>query len=120
MAFNWRRPRKGEAETPNKKDSATPNRNIIQKYENRIIELEKKVELLAKNASESQEKVTEMSRLLAYTINSQKQLSLDMNVVYESITNVAETLQASASPADDDEKYFKWRWNINDDDDLPN
>ena len=44
---------------------------------------------------------------------------MDMNIIYESVTQVAETLQVNH--VESDEKYFKWRWTINDDDDdLPN
>ena len=122
MAFNWRRPKKGhdDQSDPRVKKEGLALKELLAKYENRIIELEKKVELLTADAVDSKQKITELSRLLTYSINSQKQLSLDMNVVYESITNVAESLQTSVSSPEDDEKYFKWRWTTNDDDDLPN
>ena len=80
--------------------------------------LKQKVEKLTSELQQSQEKIIEITRLLNYTITSQKQLSMDMNIIYESVTQVAETLQVNH--VEDDEKYFKWRWNIDDDDDLPN
>ena len=80
--------------------------------------LENQVKRLASELKDSQDKIVEISRLLNYTISSQKQLSLDMNIIYDSVTQVAESLQVNH--AEDDEKYFKWRWTINDDDDLPN
>lgn len=81
--------------------------------------LKQKVEKLTSELQQSQEKITEITRLLNYTITSQKQLSMDMNIIYESVTQVAETLQVNH--VESDEKYFKWRWTVNDDDDdLPN
>ena len=80
--------------------------------------LEEKVEKLSSELKDSQSKILEITKLLNYTISSQKQLSLDMNIIYDSVSQVAESLQANH--VDDDEKYFKWRWVANDDDDLPN
>ena len=80
--------------------------------------LEEKVEKLSSELKDSQSKILEITKLLNYTISSQKQLSLDMNIIYDSVSQVAESLQANH--VDDDEKYFKWRWATNDDDDLPN
>ena len=86
----------------------------------KAIELEQKVRRLEIELANSQSKINELSNLVSYSINAQKQLSLDMNIIYESITAVSESLQGPASSADD-ERYFKWRWNTgDDDDDLPN
>lgn len=80
--------------------------------------LEEKVEKLSSELKDSQNKIIEITKLLNYAISSQKQLSLDMNIIYDSVNQVAESLQVNH--AEDDEKYFKWRWTVNDDDDLPN
>ena len=80
--------------------------------------LEEKVEKLSSELKDSQNKIIEITKLLNYAISSQKQLSLDMNIIYDSVNQVAESLQANHT--EDDEKYFKWRWTVNDDDDLPN
>jgi len=86
----------------------------------KVIDLEQKVRHLEIELANAHAKINELSGLVSYSINAQKQLSLDMNIIYESITAVSETLQAPASAADDD-RYFKWRWNVgDDDDDLPN
>jgi hypothetical protein len=89
-------------------------------HNKRIHELEKRVGQLERQLIDSGTKIHELSNLASYSINSQKQLALDMNTIYESLMAVSETLHASA-PSADDERYFKWRWNTgNDDDDLPN
>lgn len=84
----------------------------------RVKVLEEQVRRLTSELKDSQDKIAEISRLLNYTISSQKQLSLDMNIIYDSVTQVAESLQVNHT--EDDERYFKWRWTTNDDDDLPN
>lgn len=85
----------------------------------KVKSLEEKVDRLSTDLKDAQNKILEISKLLNYTISSQKQLSLDMNIIYESITQVSESLQGAQ--AQDDEKYFKWRWVTgDDDDDLPN
>ena len=85
----------------------------------RINKLEKKVNELTEELASTQKKLSDLNQLLVYTINAQKQLGSDMNIIYESVAQVAESLQVADTT--EDEKYFKWRWfTTNDDDDLPN
>lgn len=84
----------------------------------RIAELEFKLKTVSEELTQTQQKVAEMSQLLSIAINAQNQMAMDMNLIYESLKSVAETIHDPA--VEDDSRYFKWRWNLDDDDDLPN
>ncbi len=97
----------------------TTSRKTILAQQKRIEELEEVVKLLSGEVQELQVKFQEATQLITYIATAQQQMAQDMNMIYESVTAVSTVLEANAKEADD--KYFTWRWNINDDDDdLPN
>jgi len=98
-------------------ESATKKTLLAQ--QKKIEELEEVVSMLTGELQEMQEKFQEIAQLVSFIANAQHQMSLDMNVIYESVNSVSSILEANAQESDD--KYFTWRWNIkDDDDDLPN
>lgn len=94
--------------------------------EKKIIAQQKRIEELEEAASrtygelqELQQKFQEAAQLISYLAGAQQQMASDMQIIYENIQAVSSVLMAEDQASDD--KYFTWRWNINDDDDdLPN
>lgn len=94
------------------------DRKKIVAQEKRIDELEEALSRATGELKELNEKFQEMANLIAIVTSAQHQMSLDMNIIYENIQVVSTVLESNAQESDD--RYFKWRWNVDDDDDLPN
>lgn len=90
----------------------------VASQDKRIDELEQRVASVTMELAEAQKRLQESISIIANLTQYQQAMALDMNQIYENIQDVAQALSGNA--ASEDEKYFSWRWNIDDDDDLPN
>ena len=98
----------------------TSQRATVRAQAKKIDELEDVVKDLSSEVKALQKKLEELTDVASYLSVSQQQLASDMGIIYENVKAIGDVLTSHAA-AEEDEKYFSWRWNINDDDDdLPN
>ena len=90
----------------------------VAAQDKKIAGLEDRVASITMELIEAQKRLEQAVVLINSLTQYQQAMALDMSQIYENIQDVANALSGASSS--DDEKYFSWRWNVDDDDDLPN
>jgi len=99
-------------------DNSVAVKKVLSTQQAKIVELEDTIKMLKSEIQEIKERFSEMASLVTYIAAAQQQMASDMTIIYESVQEVGTALQVESQESDD--KYFTWRWNHDDDDDLPN